>query len=594
MLNKTKLRTKLLFSIISISCLLAWSTVLLVRLRMEQKVRADLAEAVHNSLATFQSFQLQRDATLARSARLLADLPPLRALMTTPDPATIQDGSVEFWRLAGSDLFVLAGRTGKIAALDTSTNGLTLDAAQASLQRALAVGESRDWWFGKGHLYEVFLQPIYFGRSSEGVLLGVLAVGYEAGPEVAREVSQIASSEVAFRYGQHLVVSTLPRDQQAQLLFQMTHAGRETYGKVTDFELGKERFVGASVKLPPEGKSTASLTVLKSYDRATLFLRSLNHWLFGIGLVAVLAGIGLASLISHTVTRPLDNLVSGVRALEKGDFNYPLPTTSKDEVGELTGAFHRMRKSLQTTQNELLHAERLATMGRMASAISHDLRHPLTAILAYAEFLSESRLSESRRREFYEEIRQAVNRMSDLIDSVLEFSKTRQSTQPHYCNIEDSVRQAIQAIQARPEFRRVGISVWHEGKCDGWYDRAKLDRVFHNLLLNACEAVPPEAGLIEVRIRQLAGEIEIRIADNGPGIAAPIRDSVFQPFVSYGKENGTGLGLAIVLKMLQDHGGAICVEHTGNDGTIFKVTLPQNLPPALTGRPEQGLDLSGL
>ncbi|MGH9351360.1 MAG: ATP-binding protein, partial [Terriglobia bacterium] len=585
MLNKTRLRTKLLFSIISISCLLACSTVLVVRRRMEQKVRADLAEAVHNSLVTFQNFQRQRESTLARSAQLLADLPTLRALMTTDDPATIQDGSAELWRMTGSDLFVLADRAGKLAALDTKTNGFTPAAAQASLRRALAAGESRDWWYGNGHLYRVFLQPIYFGSPSEGVLLGVLGIGYEIGPGVAREIRQVASSEVAFLYGGHLVVSTLPADQQTRLLLATDRergAGNSgAYGKVRDFKLGSERFVGVSVKLPPPGEAAVSLTVLKSYDKATMFLLSLNRRLFGIGLAAVFAGIGLAFLISHTVTRPLDNLVSGVRALEKGDFNYPLLSTRQDEVGELTGAFNRMRESLQATQNELLHAERLATMGSMASAISHDLRHPLTAILAYSEFLSEGRLSESQRSDFYGEIRQAVNRMSDLIDSLLEFSKSRQSIRPQYCNLEDSVRRAIQAVQARPEFRRLGISVWHEGKCDGWFDPVKLDRVFHNLLLNACEAVPHESGLIEVRIRQLAGGIDIRIADNGPGIPEPIRDSVFHPFVSYGKENGTGLGLAVVQKMVEDHGGAISIEHTGHDGTIFRVTLPQNSPPAL-------------
>lgn len=580
MMSRIKLRTKLLFSLIFISSVLACATVLIVRLRVEKKVHEDIAEALHNSVITFQNFQRQREATLARSAGLLADLPDLRALMTTQDVATIQDGSMELWRLAGSDLFVLADRTGKLVALHTITKGFTPEAAQDCLQHSLATGESRDWWFGKNHLYEVFLQPIYFGRPSEGVMLGVLGVGYEVGPVVAREVSQIASSQVAFRYGKNLVVTTLPPGPKVQLLSQIDHVPDDTDRKAVDFELGKERFVAASVKLPPEGEHAVRLTVLKSYDRATVFLRSLNRWLFGIGLLAVFAGVGLAFLISHTVTRPLDNLVLSVRALGKGDFDYPLLPTRGDEVGELTGAFHRMRDSLQTTQNELLHAERLATMGRMASAISHDLRHPLTAILAYAEFLSEGNLAESQRKDFYEEIRQAVSRMSDLISSLLEFSKARQNMRPLYCSMEDSVRRAIQSVQTHPEFRRIGISVWHEGRCEGWFDRAKLERVFHNLLFNACEAVSPESGLIEVRIEQSPEGIEVRIADNGPGIPEPILGTIFHPFVSYGKENGTGLGLAVVRKMVQDHGGVICVEHTGRDGTIFKLTFPPTLPPS--------------
>lgn len=583
MTQNIKLRTKLLISLIFISSALASAMVLIVRLRVKEKVREDIAKTLHNSVITFQNFQRQREATLARSARLLADLPDLRALMTTQDLATIQDGSAELWHLAGSDLFVLADRSGKLVAVHTSTTGFTPEDAQKSLRHSLANGETRDWWFGKDHLYEVFLQPIYFGRPSEGVLLGVLGVGYEVGAGIAEEVSQVASSLVAFRCGKNLVVTTLADGQQAQLLAELDRMPESMDHKVFDIKLGKERFVGASVKLPPDGSHDVRLTVLKSYDEATVFLHSLNRWLLGIGLLAAFIGVGLAFLISHTVTRPLDNLVSGVRALEKGDFNYPLLATRGDEVGELTGAFHRMRHSLQTTQNELLHAERLATMGRMASAISHDLRHPLTAILAYAEFLSEGSLAESQRKDFFEEIRQAVNRMSDLISSLLEFSKARQNTRPLYFNMEESVRRAIRAVQARPEFRQVGFSVWQEGRCEGWFDRTKLDRVFHNLLLNACEAVSPESGLIEVRIRQLPEGIEVRIADNGPGIPEPILGRIFQPFVSYGKENGTGLGLAVVQKMVQDHGGGICVEHTGRDGTIFKLTFPPaSSPPLVT------------
>jgi signal transduction histidine kinase len=203
----------------------------------------------------------------------------------------------------------------------------------------------------------------------------------------------------------------------------------------------------------------------------------------------------------------------------------------------------------------------------------------LTAILAYAEFLSEGNLSESQRKDFFGEVRQAVNHMSDLIGSLLEFSKARQNMHPVHCSVEDSVRHAIQSVQAHPEFRRIGISVWHEGQCEGWFDPLKLERVFHNLLLNACEAVSPEFGLIEVRIRQLPEVIEVRIGDNGPGIPEPVLKAIFQPFVSHGKENGTGLGLAVVKKMIQDHGGSICVEETGRKGTTFKLTLPPGLPP---------------
>jgi len=95
-----------------------------------------------------------------------------------------------------------------------------------------------------------------------------------------------------------------------------------------------------------------------------------------------------------------------------------------------------------------------------------------------------------------------------------------------------------------------------------------------NLLFNAGEAVAHDSGKIEVSCGMSDEGIEIRVADNGPGIPDPIRGSLFQPFVSYGKEKGIGLGLTAVHKIMQDHGGDVVVESTGSQGTVFKLFLP--------------------
>src|SRR5262249_39581621 len=141
------------------------------------------------------------------------------------------------------------------------------------------------------------------------------------------------------------------------------------------------------------------LTVLKSYDKAAAFLDRLNRLLIAVGILSILAGSGLVFLVSHTFTKPLAGLVAGVRALGRGNFDYPLPPGPGDEIAEVTDAFDRMRHNLQAVQQELLRAEQLATIGQMAAFVSHDLRHPLTAVLANAEFLSESDLTNTQREE---------------------------------------------------------------------------------------------------------------------------------------------------------------------------------------------------
>ncbi len=572
-----RLRTKFLLSMVLISAGLTSLSLLLVRQSVQSEVRQEIVSDLHNSVSTFGSFQQEQEITLSHSADLLADLPNLRALMTTNHEATIQDGSTPVWQLTGSDLFVLADRGGKVVALHTKSPGFTWEMAQSSLTSAL--NRQERWWFGAKHLYEVFLKPIYFGPAAAGRLLGFLVVGREIDERVAAQIGRVASSRVAFYYGDAIVTSTLTPAKLAELMKQKL-PGRQS-SQPASLELGKEHFLATTLDLSPPGTRGVRLAVLKSYDAATAFLHKINRLLLALGLLAGLVGSALVFFISHTFTRPLSSLLAGVSALERGDFNYKLDATGGDEVAELARAFDRMRESLAHSQQNLLESERLATIGRMASSISHDLRHSLAAIVANAEFLCEQQLSPDQRDELYEEVRAAVGRMTELIDSLLEFSRTRASLRPTYGNLRDTVDSAIETLRSNPLFREVPIAVHERGNLEGWFDHRKLERAFSNLFLNSCESLDARRGRIDVSISEKPAEIEITVGDNGRGIPNAIRGTLFEPFISQGKENGTGLGLTVVQKIVQDHGGEVAVERTSSDGTVFRVTLPRPVPTAV-------------
>jgi signal transduction histidine kinase len=209
-----------------------------------------------------------------------------------------------------------------------------------------------------------------------------------------------------------------------------------------------------------------------------------------------------------------------------------------------------------------------------ASFICHDLRHPLAAILAYSEILAEHQLNPSQRKDFHLEIQQAVSRMDDLIGQLLECSRGNDNLRPQLADIAGTVTQAIQVARARPEFGRIVVSYRHQGPTTGWFDPGKLQRAITNLVLNACEAVSPTSGRIEVSSLVHAERAELRVADNGPGIPDFVSRSLFQPFVSCGKKTGTGIGLAIAHKILRDHGGDMFLVSTGEKGTEFRLVLP--------------------
>jgi len=575
--HRTRLRTRFLLSMLLITAGLTAMSLLVVRHSVQAHVREGIVQDLRNSVTTFQNFQHDREVMLTRSAELVADLPITRAIMTAHDPATIQDASKDVWQLTGSDLLVLANRNGSIVALHTKSAGFTRDAAQQYFQQSLSDEDSSHWWFGAHHLYQTFVQPVYFGSKTQGPLLGFLIIGYEIDDRLAREISKVSASQVAFSYGGEIVATTLT-SVQSQGPGVRALAGGSPQSEPRNVEVGNENFVATSLDLSGQQTAAVRLTVLGSYDQAAKFLDKLNRLLLLLGLTAVLIGSGLVFLLSHTFTRPLASLVEGVRALEHGDFHHPLDPRGSDEVAELTSAFDRMRSSLLKTQQALLESEQLATIGRMASSISHDLRHSLAAIVANSEFLCDGRLTGAQREELYQEVRIGVNQMTDLIDSLLEFARTRESLSPSYASISETVHRAMQAVRLHPRHQGTLIQIDSNGQGLAWFDPRKLERALYNLLLNACEAAPTIEGRVLVTIGRSGSSVAIAVSDNGPGIAEPIRDKLFHPFVSYGKENGTGLGLTVVQKIVQDHGGEVLMERTADARTVFRITIPGRSP----------------
>ena len=570
--SSIRLRTKFLIALLLTSAGLTAVSLLIVQRSVEDQVHSNLRVDLANSVETFRNFQRERENSLARSAELMADLPVLKALMTSRHAPTIQDASAELFRLSGGDLFALVDQSNQVVGFHTRTPGITLEQAQELRTHKNGLDDSRQWWFAGGHLYEVFLVPIFFGPKANNSVLGTVAIGYEINATVAHEVARVAAGQVVVVCSGKQVVSTI--DSAVVNKLQQAMAKNSTSTQPLDVKLGRETFVVAPLILN-DSAPPVTMFVMKSYDQAAQFLSRLRQLLLGVGLGAVLIGSLLVYVIASTFTRPLERLVEGVRALGKGDYAFPLEVGKDGEVGELTKAFAGMRESLQHAQQRLLHSERLATIGTMASSISHDLRHPLTAVLANAEFLAEPGLPPRQREELYLEIRVAVHRLTDLIDSLLELSRPAESLNPTETVVEHSVSHAIELIHAHPEFQKVMLSITSCGVHPTMCDPRKMERVFYNLLLNSCQSVQARDGHVSVTVENHDNQLEIRVIDDGPGFDTSIRDKVFQPFVSHGKENGTGLGLTIAQKIVQDHSGQLQVEQSAPGCTVMRITLPR-------------------
>ncbi len=570
-----RLRTQLFFATLLIIVGLTGALLLIIHKAINNAVTNQVREGTQISLRAFENVQTQRSRELARSTAILAELPTLKALMTTQDAPTIQDGSETFWKLTGSDLFVLARNDQSVVAVHAARHPLKQSAVESDLRGSVARGADADWWYDDGRLYWVFLQPITAGAGNTSEVLGSLAVGYEVDFSVAEELGLASGNQLVIAVGDTIVAATLPQADQDGLQAKLrTHT---LPSQSADFSLSTDRYAFSSVEVPGANPASVRCYVLMPLAGVNLFIQKLDRTILVLGACAVLFGGLLFGFVARTVTRPLDNLVSGVRALAEGDFSYSIIPKGSSEVAELGTSFARMRDDLLTSQRQRIETERLAAVAEAASSISHDLRHYLAAVVANAEFLYEADDLKLNRAEIYGEIKTASDQMTDLIDSFRELSYQRNAIVREPTSLEQIIRRAMEAIKARAEFREVRISLRTSGGMVGLLDSKKLERVFFNLILNACEATRQPSGEVVLEAKGDAEAFAVRVIDEGEGIPDAVRETLFQPFVSCGKVNGTGLGLAIVSKIVEDHGGIVAVETSTATGTVMLVRFPRIL-----------------
>ena len=571
---RLRLRTQLLVATLVIICALLGSLLLIVRHTVRSEIDEGAQESTNESLRAFENVQQERELQLSRTAAMLAELPPLKALMTTEHALTIQDASEPLWKLAGSQLFVLAGTDGHVLGLHGTVPRWTTALAEENLQRSMEQGEDAAWWYGEGQLYRVFLRPITSGTENEQRQLGVLAVGYQIDTTVAEQLALVSGSQIALTTGDKIIASTLSAADQAELTNSIQNSdGAEA--STREMALGKDQYQVASVVIHKGPPVSVKCYVLMSLQPSNAYLRRLNRTILLLGISAVALAAVLLGFVAQTITHPLDNLVSGVRALAVGDYTYSITPRGSSEVAELGVAFSKMRGELLAFQQRRFATERIAAVGRAANSISHDLRHYLAAVVANAEFLYEAEKLKLNRDEIYEEIKTASEQMVDLLDSLRELAREENSIAPIPASLNQTIRRAVDAVRARPELRHLEISINSSGEMDGVFDPKKIERAFFNLVLNACEATVPSQGYVRIEICSIGESFQVRVEDNGTGIPSSIAGTLFDPFVSLGKPNGTGLGLAIVNKIVQDHGGSVTVEKTSESGTTFLVRLPR-------------------
>lgn len=239
------------------------------------------------------------------------------------------------------------------------------------------------------------------------------------------------------------------------------------------------------------------------------------------------------------------------------------------------GITHRLREFNHQYVEEVLQSERLALVGRFTRSIVHDLKNPLNIIGIAADLGAMENGTPASRESARSRIRKQINRISSLVNEVVEF--TRNSNTTFILALVDYgtlVGQIVDELRSEMALRSVAIefvndapAVWLAVNPD------RLARVFHNLFFNASEAMP-EGGVISVEFDVRDKKLVTTISDDGEGVPPELIDQLFTPFVTHGKMHGTGLGLSICKRIVEDHRGQIWAEKNAKRGAAFSFTLP--------------------
>lgn len=281
-------------------------------------------------------------------------------------------------------------------------------------------------------------------------------------------------------------------------------------------------------------------------------------------------------------TRPVKYLSNAAQRVATGDFDVRVPEDRRDEMGVLATAFNDMTARLgrlRELELKLHQVEKAAVVGRLASAIAHEIRNPLNYINLTLDHLRSSFApeDEAKRQTFIrlaDQLKAEVQRINRHITDFLKYSRPS-ALQLEPLDLRDEANDALRVIAGQAAERGVSTSVEQTGSLPlVTADRDSLRSVFTNLLLNGLEAIDGTGGALEVKLSSdETNRARVEISDSGSGIAADDIAKIFEPYYST-KETGTGLGLAIVKKAIDDHGGSINVSSKQGSGTTFTIILP--------------------
>ena len=559
--------------------------------RLEREVEAELERGLGESASLVEQQHAARLQSLVLMARLIADLPKLKAAVDTNEPTTVQPLAADYRELVSSDLFAVANRSGEVLAAVGGPAGAIAD--RSAIHAALAGRESTTFRAQPDGVLEMVTVPIGMERPGTPEVLGALSLGFILNDGLAVGFKRVTAGEVAFAADGTVRASSLPRADDRDLARVL---GRP---EISTVRLGENEYVALSRPLAPGGERAPVAIVLRSRTERLLFLRTFRTALVVAALVAVMVAIATSYALARTVTRPLAAITAAMHEMTAtGDLARKIRlgrSWDDEDARVLAATFDTLTDSIARFQREAALRERLSALGRLSTVIAHEIRNPLMVIKASLRTLARENVSADEVRELAADIDHEVTRLNLIVDDVLDFARpVRLEYAP--ADLEALCRDVVAATLPRSGTPRCHVAI-EPGLGPVTTDAERLRTALVNILANARDAAlarsargseTPFATDIEVRVSApRPGRVVLEVEDHGMGIDLADLPHVFDPYFTT-KRTGSGLGLAIAKNIVDAMGGAISAQSRPGEGTRIRIDLPAAPEPRPEPAPAAG------
>jgi len=564
-----------------------------VNVAVTKQAEDELMRGLTEARTLIEENRLFQVVNFTRDARLIADLPRLKAAIGEADSATARGVVEEYQKELAADLFMVTDRQGKVLVWLPEGPDRRVTAPIERLSgviRAVGGKETSSFVAHTGGILQMVSVPIWIMPAADAPeILGTLNIGYSLNWHAADKFRSLTNSDVAFGASGQILASTLPPDAWSSLAPLLTHDGVSK-----QVLLNGGDYIATTVQLSPavetDTPQPASLNpsaagakaiILRSRSERLAFLRPLHTSMLVLAGFAILAATVLSYGIARTVTRPLAVITATMRDMAAtGDLTRRIPVPAErhwedEDARLLASTFNTMTDSIARFQREAAQRERLSALGRLSTVVAHEIRNPLMIIKTALRGLRKESVAPADVKTAVADIDEEIARLNRIVTEVLDFAQPiRFDLVPTNINALCADADRASGADGTPLGARMNLDPrLPEVVTDG--ERVRL--VLVNLLTNARHALagrPVDPGDISITTTRVNdARVAIAVSDRGTGISPEHLARIFDPYFTT-RRTGTGLGLAISRNIIEGLRGTIAISSRTGEGTTVRVELP--------------------